>query len=244
MIVGLISIRDDDDILADTLQYHLDHGVDKLAIIEHQISDESCAIVDKFVQHVAMRVRVSQHGFYPQVWLNELRREAEHRLSLTTSDWFAHFDADERWEGLTEALDGLSEDILVVESQEVINYLPDMQTVDTEGMLGCDVRPKIMIRAASDLSTMTGQHRAVDNREARSVSEEQIKTDAFAIHHYPVRGADQFLKKIYAMRQILNDGTHPEGRDSYWLWKEWISVLNTGGEDAVRDLYDEHMLAV
>lgn len=242
MIVGLISVRGDEDILEETLQYHLNNGVDCLGVIEHQISDASCAILDKFTDKIKERVRVSQPGFYPAVWLNELRRAMQHNLSLTTSDWFVHFDSDERWKGLSEAIEGVSDDVLVIESEAVVNYLPD-KTIDADDVLGCDQRPKVMIRAASDLSTMTGQHRVARNQDGMPVPEDQIKTDAFTVHHYPVRSADQFLTKIHGMRQILEDGTHPEGRESYWLWREWVSVLNTGGEDAVRELFDMHFAA-
>ena len=244
MITGLICVRDDHDILRDTIEYHLAHGVEALGVIEHQICDESTAILNEFKEVIQARVKVSQSGFYPEVWLNEVRREIQHTMHLTPADWFCHFDADERWEGLSEAVEGVSDDILVIESQEVINYLPDQVTVDDADVLGCDITPKVMVRAASDLSTMVGQHRVVSNANASPVAEEQIKTDAFKIHHFPVRTADQFVQKIHAMKGLLEDrnGTHPDGRSAYWLWREWVSVLNTGGEDAVRDLFHEHLL--
>jgi hypothetical protein len=246
MIIGLICVRDDHDILRDTLQYHLENGVDCLGIIEHQPSDETLAILDEFPAGVIKsRVRVSQTGFFPQVWLNELRREMQRTLHLTTSDWFAHFDADERWEGLTEAVEAVPDDIIVVESEPVINYLPDQETVDADDILGCDITPKVLVRAASGLTTMTGQHRVVRVADVTPVPEENIRVDGFRIHHYPVRNADQFVAKISAMQGLLDDrnSTHPEGRESYWLWREWVSVLKTGGEEAVRDLFNQHLSA-
>ena len=93
-IFGVTLVRSEADIIAVTIRYHLQLGLDGLFVLDNASSDGTDKILERLAQ-ADDRIRWSRHeGEYQQAELTTgLAREA----LRAGADWIVPFDADEFW---------------------------------------------------------------------------------------------------------------------------------------------------
>jgi hypothetical protein len=94
-LVMTLLVRDEEDILEEHLEYHLNAGVDLLVVTDHRSSDGTAEILQSYAADGVV-VTVREEGEFAQqaVWQTRMARLAvtDHR-----ADWIISSDADEFW---------------------------------------------------------------------------------------------------------------------------------------------------
>jgi hypothetical protein len=96
-IVMTLKVRDEEDILADNLRFHLAQGVDFFVVTDNGSIDSTPAILERFQgAGLADVTREPSEDFHDsgREWVTRMAREA---ASKHAADWVVHGDADEFW---------------------------------------------------------------------------------------------------------------------------------------------------
>ena len=100
-IVMTLLVRDEEDILEDTIAYHLAQGVDFFIITDHQSTDRTPDILSKYREAgVAEVLHQADPGFYQGEWVTAMARRAATSLYSTAlaspsgSEWNAKCSAN------------------------------------------------------------------------------------------------------------------------------------------------------
>jgi hypothetical protein len=92
-----LKVRDEDDILADNLRFHLAQGVDFFVVTDNGSTDSTPAILERFqdagIAHVTSEPSEDFHD-RGREWVTRMAREA---ATDHGADWVVHGDADEFW---------------------------------------------------------------------------------------------------------------------------------------------------
>jgi len=209
-LVMTLLCRDEADIIASTVRFHLDHGVDHLIVTDNGSTDGTIEILQRF--QASGRVTLLQenrHDHDQSVWVTRMARLAATDLS---ADWLIHGDADEFWwpacGSLKLALESVPPEWDVINVSR-INYLPPPP--DLEGLschpfyrrqlireresLNADGVPlpsKVCHRADPAAKVHDGNHRvSIGGKPLNSIAWEGLE-----ILHFPVRSYAQFERKI------------------------------------------------
>jgi hypothetical protein len=94
-LVMTLLVRDEEDILRDHIDYHLNAGVDFVVATDHRSQDATTEILESYARSGVLRVVREEGEFARQgLWQTRMAREAatEHN-----ADWVIHSDADEFW---------------------------------------------------------------------------------------------------------------------------------------------------
>jgi hypothetical protein len=207
-LVMTLLCRNEADIIASTVRFHLDRGVDTILVTDNASTDGTGDILAGFA--AGGRVRVLQEPGLDHdqaVWVTRMAKLASKELG---ADWLIHGDADEFWwpaEGdLKSVLAAVpaEEEALAVERT---NFLPPAPGDDPSrpfhqrqilrerrscNALGLPLPPKVCHRAHPTASMSDGNHavavagRPLQARPARGLE----------ILHFPVRSYRQLERKI------------------------------------------------
>lgn len=219
-IIATYLVRNDHDILADSIEHHLNNGVDALIITEHKSSSETSKILDKYNDHILHRTYENSDGYNQSEWVTKMARIA----SRFKPKWIIHCDADELWCDL----DSAKEDAQAISTDYWYNYFPysidefkvseaknyeyaSESSLFGPGMYGLR---KVMHRPNDDIVIYQGNH-------ACSIPTINSKV---RIKHYPIRTYKQFESKVIA--GSLACSRHP----SYisWHWRNWYKSYTDG----------------
>ena len=234
-VFGVTLVRSEADIIALTLRYHLELGLDGILVLDNASSDGTDKILERLAREDD-RIRWSRHeGEFQQAELTTgLAREA----FQAGADWIVPFDADEFWYAPCRAFrEVLASSKAGALRAQVIHYIqareqlgrsrealltmtrrapwmvgpPDARAlVEAEkiGYVEAMYLPKWISRASADLEIGAGNHRA-DNLVARPET-----TGEIVCLHAPVRSRDALVQKaaqsrrLEAARRPTADGWH------------------------------------
>lgn len=101
MIVGLSVVRDERELIAQTVRHLLAHGVARLLLVDHRSTDGTSDILSDLARETgALDVERKDDPYFRQhEWQNELLW----RASKLAPTWILPFDADETWLPMTRA---------------------------------------------------------------------------------------------------------------------------------------------
>jgi hypothetical protein len=160
--------------------------------------------------------------------------------------WVVPFDADEVWVAhdgrVGDVLDGLQDEVLLARAPWLNHVNTDRDPPVTNPLARMvyrrrefDPMPKVACRTRPELSINKGNH----NATYRGVPTPRCVEGLFRVHHFPIRSAEQFVRKVRQKAETLSDSSLPEfvGVDK----RPWVRILEEEGEDAlVARVYQGH----
>lgn len=198
-------VRDEEDIVAANIDFHLARGVDHVIAMDNLSVDRTPEILRAYERRGVLSYVHQREDTYAQHrWVTSMARTAAIDLR---ADWVINSDADEFWwpeqGNLKDVLSVVSPRTLVVEAPRT-NFLPRplvsgarfdrVMTVRerrSSNSLGAPLPPKACHRAFADVEVWQGNHRVL--RHGQTLSAEAVP---ITILHFPVRSYAQFANKI------------------------------------------------
>jgi hypothetical protein len=198
-------VRDEEDVLEDTLRYHLAQGVDVVIAMDNGSRDATPEILRTFQSEGSLRVvECPAPSEYRQAeWVTEMARLAAREYR---ADWVINADADEFWwplaGSLADVLGAVPAECDVVEVPRS-DFLPAaegqapfhqrllIREAHTISPTGWPLLPKVAHRGHPEVAVAVGNH-SVTAPWTRSVSSQ----GRLEIFHFPMRDYGQFERKV------------------------------------------------
>jgi hypothetical protein len=205
MLVMTLVVRDEQDIIATNLDYHLAQGVDMVIATDHGSTDGTSEILDRYARDgVVHLIRDPEPGHHQSRRVTAMARLAGERFA---ADWVLHNDADEFWwpvaGSLRDVFAAIPDAYNALEVWRRVNFLPAPESdgpfqdrlvvreaVSRNG-LGKPLEPKAAHRPAADVIVAPGNHwlRGGALRPAPHA-------DMLEIFHFPMRSLAQYDRKV------------------------------------------------
>ena len=255
-LVMTLLLRDEADIVAQNLDFHLEQGVDHVVAVDNGSIDGTREILEDYRSRgLVSIVDELGRGFDQDLWMT---RAAQVARDAHGADWILHNDADEFWMSPTGDLKAeLAEtpaNVLHCPRWHMIfgwdgdcagpwhercryrvaRAVPAQPPDDIHAddlpvpYFYMDLPPKILTRAEGLVSVTQGNHAATF--EGRVVTAPSDIT----IYHYPVRTAAQLQRKIQAGGAAYGRNRRLPHRVG-WHWRRWYRMLEQKGIGAVLD---------
>jgi hypothetical protein len=227
-------VRDEQDIVAANLDYHLGRGVDLVIATDNGSVDATVEILRGYEARGAVRLLLEPADDYAQSrWVTRMARLA----AAEGTDWVINCDADEFWwpssaPDLKGALAQVPPEVGVVRARRH-NFPPGSENgrpffermpirdLDSRNPLGRALPPKAAHRAHPEVTVSMGNHRVTSPGLGATADTEEIE-----ILHFPMRTYPQFENKIVKGGQALAANTElppGSGRGRTWrhLYEDW-----------------------
>ncbi len=226
-IVMTLLVRDEEDIVAQNLDFHLDHGVDFVIATDNLSEDGTREILESYRRQGALHYLFEPQDDYAQSqWVTRMARMA---IDDFGADWLIHSDADEFWwteraSGLKEVLRDVPATVLALEVRRhnfvprpvtgSVSFLESMtyRQRDSVNGLGAPLPPKVCHRALPEFTVAQGNHAVY----AGDSVVDAATTDELCIFHYPMRSLSQFSRKIEKGGAAYQRSNLPAEMGSVW----------------------------
>jgi glycosyltransferase involved in cell wall biosynthesis len=233
-LVMTLLVRDEEDIVADNLDFHLAQGVDEVIVTDNGSVDGTLEILRAYEARGLVRIIVEPTDDYSQGrWVTRMARMAasEHK-----ADWVINNDADEFWwpraGTLRTLFEGLGGDVGAVVGHRT-NFVPrpeddrpywermTLRERESLNPVGKPLPPKLAHRAHPEIVVVQGNHRIKGPDVGSEVDDGSIE-----ILHFPMRSYAQFENKIvkggraYARNKELPEKTGRTWRRLYETWEQ------------------------
>jgi glycosyl transferase family 2 len=250
-VAGVSLMRDEEDIVALNLLFHLSLGIDEILVIDNGSSDSTLSILRRLAKRTG-KVRWSiDSGTYRQHELTTgLAREAARR----GADWIMVIDADEFWQPSKPLKQILVETAASVLMVPIVNFIqrraqrtrsPDQllhMTRRVESPVGpvADTRhlvesrsiafvemeypPKCITRASDSMDIHPGNHKIT------GVEGSEETTNAVRCLHAPLRSFEVLRGKVEQGRRVEEARVFPP--TGGWHVKRWRRLAQEGELDA------------
>jgi glycosyltransferase involved in cell wall biosynthesis len=232
-LVMTLLVRDEQDIIAEHLDYHLAQGVDEVIVTDNGSEDATLDILREYESRGVARIILEPSDDYSQgKWVTRMARMAASELD---ADWVINSDADEFWwprsGTLASTFEGLGAEVGVVVARRT-NFVPqpedtrafwDRMTVrerESLNPVGKPLPPKLAHRAHPEIEVVQGNHRVRGPDLG-----ERLDDDTVEILHFPMRSYAQFENKIvkggqaYARNRELPEKVGRTWRRLYEVWQ-------------------------
>jgi hypothetical protein len=230
-LVMTLLVRDEEDVLAANIEFHLAQGVDFFLITDNKSEDTTPEIIHKYEkQGVARYIYEDADDYNQSAWVTRMARlaAAEHG-----ADWVINNDADEFWWPHTADLKQTFSDVaaeqgivvaprhdFVALNQETDTFFRDMvyRKKVSLNAIGKPLPPKVAHRADPQVEVAQGNHWATLSHEYRTAE------DLIDIFHFPLRSYPQFTNKIIKGGQAYERNTTQSAKaGDTWrkLYKEY-----------------------
>ena len=229
-------VRNEEDILASNIEYHLNRGVDFIIATDNLSDDGTRDILEYYRQKKVLHCILETDDNYAQHrWVTRMARAA---CSDFHADWVVNNDADEFWwpeetRDLKALLSSLPPEAEAVSAPRS-NFVPLRTTRDSHFLdvmtvreaqslnaLGQPLPPKVCHRAYSDVEVEQGNHAV--HRGGRRL---EAVPAPLTIFHFPLRSYAQFSRKIamggaaYQRNDYLNPAVGSTWRMLYRKWEQ------------------------
>lgn len=252
-LTGIAMVKDEIDVIERTLRHLYAQGVDEVLLLENASSDGTWELLrDLRDGELSGKLTIypdDEVGYFQSRKMTELAARAYER----GADWIVPFDADELWTvkiggestGYDNTLKGYLElwakpDAGVIEFGNLNHYrtaldpgghpFDAMQWRSPEALS----LPKVLFRAYPGVIVAAGNHDVIGAPGRRVPYGGGLGT---AIHHFPYRSVEQFLRKArngsaaYAQTDLpRSTGLH---------WREWGDTLQEHGEAGLRKWFED-----
>jgi Glycosyl transferase family 2 len=232
-LVMTLLVRDEQDIVAEVLDYHLAQGVAEVIVTDNGSEDATLDILRSYEARGVVRVILEPSDDYSQgKWVTRMARLA---ASEHGADWVINSDADEFWwprsGTLASTFEALDPGVGIVVARR-INFVPQpedehpfwerMTVRERESLnpVGKPLPPKLAHRAHPEITVVQGNHRLRGPDLG-----ERLDDGTIEILHFPMRSYAQFENKIikggqaYARNQELPERVGRTWRRLYEVWQ-------------------------
>ena len=214
-IVATILARNEEDIIAKTIEHHLNHGVSQIIFTDNNSTDGTRQIAEKYPEVEIIDEPGDDH--HQSLWVTRMAREA----CKMNPDWIVHLDADEFWCGLSNlrkvqgSTVGCTKMFLHPPGQNQSHYL------SFENIKWLPGECKVAHRPDPEITITHGNH-----------GFEGINTDVFTKdiwrHHFPIRSYKQLEQKTVLGHRSLSKRNAICER-----WHGWYKLWENGDLHAV-----------
>jgi glycosyltransferase involved in cell wall biosynthesis len=232
-LVMTLLVRDEQDIIAQHLDFHLAQGVDEVIVTDNGSEDATLEILRGYESRGVVRIILEPSDDYSQgKWVTRMARMA---ASEHGADWVINSDADEFWwprsGTLASTFAGLDDGVGVVVARRT-NFVPQpeddqpfwerMTVRERESLnpVGKPLPPKLAHRAHPEITVVQGNHRV----QGPDLGE-RLDDGTVEILHFPMRSYAQFENKIvkggqaYARNRELPENVGRTWRRLYEVWQ-------------------------
>jgi hypothetical protein len=236
-IVLTLLCRDEEDIINETIFFHLKHGVDQIIVTDNASHDATPQILARYA--ASGRVRVLNQGIHNHdqaAWVSQMAEIAWRDLQ---ADWIIHSDADEFWWSahgdLKTALLAVPPGVQAL-SVHRTNFLPPatasnqpfhqrqtLREVNSRNSLGQPLPPKVCHRAADAIWVHDGNH-AISKAGHRVNAHPWPQLE---ILHFPFRSLSQYERKIRRGAEALSKNLRV-GPSVGATWRSLCARLEAG----------------
>lgn len=226
-IVMTLLVRDEEDIVAQNLDFHLDRGVDFVIATDNLSEDGTREILESYRRQGVLHYLFEPRDDYAQSqWVTRMARMA---IDDFGADWLIHSDADEFWwteraSGLKQVLRDVPADVRALEVRRhnfvprpvtgSVSFLESMtyRQRDSVNGLGAPLPPKVCHRALPEFTVAQGNHAVYVGDSVAGAA----TTDELCIFHYPMRSLRQFSRKIEKGGAAYQRSSLPPDMGSVW----------------------------
>lgn len=240
-VVGVGMVRDEADVLPATLAQMLSQ-VDAVLIADNGSTDGTRELLDA-VERSGVPVRVVDDPEPAYLQSEKMTRLARLAHDWLDADWLCPFDADEWWMSpfgrIADVLNGLDPSDGVA-SAVVYDHQPTgVDPDDPDPTVRMVWRrpaalplPKVAVRWRDDLTIHQGNHGA-----SYGGLRPAVVPGLLVVRHFPYRSAEQTVRKVRngAAAYAAAGDRLPESMGAHW--RQWGRLLDTGGEQAIGDLF-------
>lgn len=232
-LVMTLLVRDEQDIIAEHLDFHLAQGVDEVIVTDNGSEDATLEILRSYEARGVVRIILEPTDDYSQGrWVTRMARMA----ADDGADWVINSDADEFWwprsGSLASTFETLDGGIGVVVARRT-NFVPQpeddrpfwerMIVRERESLnpVGKPLPPKLAHRAHPEITVVQGNHRV----QGPDLGE-RLDDGSVDILHFPMRSYAQFENKIvkggqaYARNRELPERIGRTWRRLYEVWEQ------------------------
>jgi len=234
-LVMTLLVRDEADIIASNIEFHLNQGVDFIIAMDNLSTDTTPQILRAYERRgLLCYLHQPEDNYAQNRWVTDMARMA---CTEFAADWVINNDADEFWwpeQGDLKQILGAMPPSCAAVAVERTNFMPrplspgeffaDMMTVRERrsvNALGAPLPGKVCHRAYPDIVVTQGNHGV--HRRGHAIA---TLPAAITILHFPVRSYRQFANKIakggaaYTRNTELPIGTGSTWRHLYKIWQK------------------------
>ncbi|MCA1690384.1 MAG: glycosyltransferase family 2 protein [Actinobacteria bacterium] len=244
-LVMTLVVRNEEEILETNLDYHFAQGVDFALVTDHDSTDGTPEILDRYAREGMVRVFTDRSAGHDQA--RRVTRMARIAAVEHGADWVINNDADEFWwpriGSLRDVFGGIPPEYGQVEVSRC-NFLPRppngqpwfrrmvYREATSLNPSALPLESKVAHRGDPDVVVAAGNHRLLTNglRPMRMA-------DLVEIFHMPMRTYEQFERKVVQIGEgyeQLADRDDGDGRDQLKL----LEVYRAG---RLREYFDAHV---
>lgn len=214
-VVLTLLCRNEADIVASTVEFHLSRGVDFIIATDNGSTDGTTEILDGYQRQGVLRLlHEPSHTHDQAVWVSRMARIAAEEYA---ADWVIPCDADEFWwprAGSFQAeLARVPAEQMAIQVER-FNFLPPAEDIETHlpfhqrqilrerrslNSVGDPLLPKVCHRAHPGITVSDGNHDIYLNGQLQLCR----RHEGLQILHFPVRSYRQFELKIRQGAQAL-----------------------------------------
>ena len=231
-IVMTLLVRDEEDIIATMIEYHLKRGVAFFIATDNMSEDGTADILRGYEQRGVLHyIRETGDDYSQSRWVTRMARLA---CTEFQADWVINSDADEFWwpergnlatvlgdiECNAEAVTVQRTNFVPITCGEFFAHSMTYRERQSTNFFGNPLPAKVCHRAFADISIAQGNHEVYRNGRALPAQNAPI-----TILHFPIRTYRQFANKIakggaaYARNTELPLETGATWRELYGLWQ-------------------------
>ncbi|MCL1593017.1 MAG: glycosyltransferase family 2 protein [Actinomycetia bacterium] len=246
MLLALtLLVRNEQDIIAENLSYHLNAGVDFIIVTDHHSSDSTREIIAPFVPSGQVLLRHEPSAEFQQsLWVTDMARSA-HTLG---ADWIMNGDADEFWIAPHSNLSSVfaeaqaSHGVAVAHRHDFLPTAHDSRPFhesciyrlrQSTNAQGQPLPPKVAHRSSPGVVVAFGNHSVTAPGLGPSIDDGSLE-----ILHFPMRSYKQFAEKISLGAAALE---HTSGLDP-GIGDTWRFLRNEQDNDQLERWYDDRAI--
>jgi len=227
-VVMTLLVRDEEDIIEQNIQYHLNNGVDFIVVTDNLSVDGTTDILHKYEREGVLHYIHEPNDDYNQTaWVTRMTKLSVEQFR---ADWIIHSDADEFWwpesGDIKAVLQTVPQKVPVINARRY-NFPPVGMETTTNPLevmvyrqsvardeIGRSQLPKICHRPLRGIIITQGNHEIYT--ELTKAKIKSIPLDTMCVFHFPLRNLKQYANKIVKGGAAYRRSSQPKTQGITW----------------------------